>query len=394
MSNTPKRVKPSEVANITPIRESGKAVVQEAPQEIESNRLLEHLYSGADIDKIPPTTWQVEGLLIEGGLSALYSEPGLGKSFVAIDMGVCAVLHEPWCGKYFKENTKVLYIAAERYKECADRLRAAVKKRGLSMKHLENFTLLAAPRPPQVTQGDNRELHTDFLDLMEVTAKIKPDLIIFDTFARMTINEDENATKNMGVIVENFRQVMSAAGELCGGHVVHHAGKDKSKGMRGNTALLGAVDVVFRLEKHGEGLKLSVEKINAGETPPPAYFQIESIAMSDPQKPGETRPIGVLVSKDYAQVAKGIKGDLLDLVCELYIEGVSTIEITNTYNAEHAPLGKDAAKTAKHTIRRALNELRDDENGALMRLEGKGRSAMYYPTAKAIAAYKEKNPTS
>lgn len=83
MSDTPKRVKPSEVDNITPIRESGKAVLQEVQQE-HRNKFLDFVHTGADIEKIPPTRWQLKGKLVRGGLSALYSEPGLGKSFVAV----------------------------------------------------------------------------------------------------------------------------------------------------------------------------------------------------------------------------------------------------------------------------------------------------------------------
>lgn len=382
MSNTPKRVKPSEVANITPIREQGKAVVQEVLKE-SRNKFLDFMHTGADIEKIPPTRWQLKGKLVRGGLSALYSEPGLGKSFVAIDMSMAAVLGEQWWGEHFSENCKVLYIAAERHAEVADRVRAACKKRSISTRQLENFTLIASPRPPHVTN--------DLVDIIEIAQKIKPDLIIFDTFARMTLDSDENSTKDMGVIVENFLKVIHAAGAQCSGLIVHHAGKDKSKGMRGNTALLGAVDAVLKLEKKGDALMLSVDKINAAETPLPAYFAIESIEMPDTENLGEVRSVGVLVSRDYSQVVNGIEGDLLSLCCELYNEGASVAELCAAYNAEHKPLGKDAAKTEKHTIRRALTRL--IEQGSMLK-DGKASKTIYLPTAKALASYKEAKPTN
>lgn len=382
MSDKPKRVKPSEAATITPIRESGKAIVQEAPQEAR-NKFLDFMHTGADIEKIPPTRWQLKGKLVRGGLSALYSEPGLGKSFVAIDMSMAAVLGEQWWSEYFTENCKVLYIAAERHAEVADRIRAACKKRSISTKQLENFTLIASPRPPHVAN--------DLIDLEEIAAKVKPDLIIFDTFARMTLDTDENSTKDMGRIVENFLQVIRAAGEQCSGLIVHHAGKDKTRGMRGNTALLGAVDAVLKLEKQGDALMLSVEKLNAAETPLPAYFSIESIDMPDTENLGELRAVGVLVSRDYSQVATGIERDLLNLCCELYAEGASLAKIKTGFNSEHKPPGRDAQGFSEAKIRRGLKQL--IEQGSMLK-EGEARKTFYLPTAKALATYKEANPSN
>ena len=381
MSDKPKRVKPSEAATITPIRESGKAIVQEAPQEAR-NKFLDFMHTGAEIEKIPPTRWQLKGKLVRGGLSALYSEPGLGKSFVAIDMSMAAVLGEQWWGEYFAENCKVLYIAAERHAEVADRIRAACKKRSISTKQLENFTLIASPRPPHVAN--------DLIDLEEIAAKVKPDLIIFDTFARMTLDTDENSTKDMGRIVEDFLQVIRAAGEQCSGLIVHHAGKDKTRGMRGNTALLGAVDAVLKLEKQGDALMLSVEKLNAAETPLPAYFSIESIDMPDTENLGELRAVGVLVSRDYSQVATGIERDLLNLCCELYPEGASLAKIRAGFNSEHKPPGKDAQGFSDAKIRRGLNQL--IKQGSMCK-EGEARKTFYFPTAKALTTYKDANPS-
>ncbi len=381
MSDKPKRVKPSEAATITPIRESGKAIVQEAPQEAR-NKFLDFMHTGAEIEKIPPTRWQLKGKLVRGGLSALYSEPGLGKSFVAIDMSMAAVLGEQWWGEYFAENCKVLYIAAERHAEVADRIRAACKKRSISTKQLENFTLIASPRPPHVAN--------DLIDLEEIAAKVKPDLIIFDTFARMTLDTDENSTKDMGRIVEDFLQVIRAAGEQCSGLIVHHAGKDKTRGMRGNTALLGAVDAVLKLEKQGDALMLSVEKLNAAETPLPAYFSIESIDMPDTENLGELRAVGVLVSRDYSQVATGIERDLLNLCCELYPEGASLAKIRAGFNSEHKPPGKDAQGFSDAKIRRGLNQL--IKQGSMCK-EGEARKTFYLPTAKALTTYKDANPS-
>lgn len=382
MSDTTKRVKPSQAATITPIRESGKAIVQEVAQLHRQNKLTEHLHSGADIEKIPPTKWLLKGKIVKAGLTALYSEPGLGKSFVAIDMGMAAVLGEQWWGEYFAENSKVLYVAAERYSEVADRIRAACMKRGVSLQRLENFTVIAAPRPPHVKD--------DLDDLVEVAAKIKPNLIIFDTFARMSLDQDENSTKDMGRLVDNFLTIVNAAGEQCSGLIVHHAGKDKSKGLRGNTALLGALDAVLKLEKKDNALMLTVEKINAAETPLPAYFEIKSIDMPDTEEPGAVRSVGVLVSMPFGQFAGGIEADLLAIMT-VFDEGVTLTKLKAEYNHIHKAPGKDARGVSEQTIRRAIKAM--TRRTEVEKCGTKGNADLYKITAEALAAYLDKHPT-
>ena len=377
MSDTPKRVKPSEAGNITPItREAGKAVVQPVQQEEAREDYFSHLYAGEAIKTLPPTEWILRGRLVKRGLTALYSLPGVGKSFVAIDMGLAACLGEGWWGENFPANCKVLYIAAERYSEVRDRLEAACKKRGVAIPN--NFVLYARPRALQAIE------HGQVLE--DIAASVQPDVIIFDTFAKMTLGKKENESNESGPIVEQFGRVVAAAGKQCGGLIIHHAGKDESKGLRGSTALLGALDGVWKLDKQeGGGLTLSVEKLNAAEAPLPTYFRIEGVDMPDPQEPGELRSVGVLTSQGYAQVADGIEGKLIVLLCDGYeVEGASRAQLTAEYNHTYKPKASEAEKTSDRTINRALNKL--ISRGSVESF-GNGSRTKYKPTVKALAEY-------
>ena len=377
MSDTPKRVKPSEAASITPIkREAGKAIVQPAEVPTKEN-IFEHLYAGEEIKNLPPTEWILQGRLVKKGLTALYALPGGGKSFVAIDMGLAACLGENWWGENFPANCKVLYIAAERYSEVRDRLEAACKKRGIKIP--SNFKLYARPKPLQIV--------ANYLDLIEIAETVRPDIIIFDTFAKMTLGVEENSAKEIGPIAENFSQVVFAAGPQCGGLMVHHAGKNELAGLRGSTALLGALDGVWKLDKQeGGGLMLSVEKLNAAEAPLPAYFRIEGVDMPDPQKPGELRSVGVLTSQGYAQVADGVEGKVLALLCDGFeVEGASRSQLTAEYNHTYKPKASEAEKTSDRTINRALLKLM--ARNSIEKL-GNGSRQRYKPTAKTLEEYR------
>lgn len=379
MSDTPKRIKPSEAANITPIkREAGKAVVQ--PAEVKADDFSEfykHLYRGEEIKNLPPTEWILRGRLVKRGLTALYSAPGVGKSFVAIDMGLAACLGEGWWGENFPANCKVLYIAAERASEVRDRLEAACKKRGVAIP--ANFVTVARPQALQI--AEHGEVLKDFAQTE------KPDIIIFDTFAKMTLGKKENNSDEIGPIIEICGQIVEAGGKQCGGLIIHHAGKDETKGLRGSTALLGALDGVWKLDKQeGGGLALSVEKLNAAQTPLPAYFRIEGIDMPDPQEPGELRSVGVLTSQGYAQVADGIEGKVLALLCDGFEEeGASTAQLLEDFNRTYRPKAADADKLSRRSMNRALLKL---ENRKAVEKSGAGSRQRYKPTAKTLEEYR------
>jgi hypothetical protein len=63
--------------------------------------------------------------------------------------------------------------------------------------------------------------------------------------------------------------------------VVHHSGKDQSKGARGSLALQGATDAVFALTRSGDALKLTNEKQKDGEEAPPITLDLARVSLSD-----------------------------------------------------------------------------------------------------------------
>jgi hypothetical protein len=87
------------------------------------------------------------------------------------------------------------------------------------------------------------------IDDLKAIHEIEFQLIIIDTLARSFGGGNENASEDMGAFI-------TAAGAIqgryeCGLLVVHHAGKDATKGLRGHSSLLGAVDTeleIIRIE--------------------------------------------------------------------------------------------------------------------------------------------------
>lgn len=90
-------------------------------------------------------------------------------------------------------------------------------------------------------------------------------MIVIDTLARSMAGGDENSAQDMGraiAVADQLRDQFDAATLL-----VHHSGKNVSKGSRGSSALLGAGDGYFRVEgdEHGNHVA-TVEWSRDGES--------------------------------------------------------------------------------------------------------------------------------
>jgi len=314
------RKRPSDETPQEPNRTPGDAQI--IPLN-EGENYLAHIVTGAAIAAMPGMAWLLKGRIPKGGLIALYAPPKSGKSVVATELAVAASLGETFWQAQFGRPLTVLYIAAERATDIADRLKATLQRRGVA--YPDTLHLYARPTGPlQVT----RETHLKAL--MQVAEHLKPDLIIFDTFARMTLGIEENSTGDMGEAVEQFNAVLRAAGPGCAGIIVHHAGKDKTKGLRGSTALLGAVDGVYAVNREGNNYTLELEALNAGALPPPEHFNIVG-----EQLPGYEESTPVLVWQAFGDYANARDKWLVETLNAAGEKGLTKQEVTDLFNEHH-----------------------------------------------------------
>jgi len=178
-----------------------------------------------------PVQWLIEDLIPAKAFAAIYGKPGSFKSFVAIYLSQMIAAGKPAFEKPTTQGT-CLYIAGEG--------QAGLKKRSDASRIAHEIE----PSVPLYFIKRSLNLSSTLEDMQELIKEIRelgiaPSLIVIDTLARNFVG-DENSSSDMS-------QFISVIGELiaqlsCSVLVVHHAGKDESKGMRGSSALLGAVD--------------------------------------------------------------------------------------------------------------------------------------------------------
>lgn len=190
------------------------------------------LHDRSAILDLPPTSWCVKGIFPEVGLGALYGPSGSGKSFLAIDLACAIANGDAWFG-YKTYRRPVTYVMLEGEAGLQARVLAweADKYKQLP----DNFKVVT--QPFKLTDVDN---------LTELLAVLpKRSVVFIDTLNRAAPTSDENSSKEMGEILEAAKALQLGTDGFV--ILVHHTGKDPTRGARGHSsfgaALDGAIDV-------------------------------------------------------------------------------------------------------------------------------------------------------
>lgn len=207
-----------------------------------------------DEDAAPPLSWLVKGLLVDGGLSAIYGPPGTSKTFLALDMALHVAHGRDWFGRRVSPGA-VVYVSGEGQSGMLLRMKAWRQEKGDGTR--APFALV----PTSVNLFDDTAGAETLIDDVKAHAAslgLPLRLIVLDTLSRMIGSGDEDKARDINVVVQRAEKIQRETGA----HVliVHHSGKDRDRGMRGSNALLGAADAVIEVSR-GEGSEFCEGKI-------------------------------------------------------------------------------------------------------------------------------------
>ena len=214
---------------------------QSASKEQDGIRRRIVLKSLSELRKTPPPTFIVAPYLIDKSFAVLFGAPASYKSFLALDWALSVAHGCDWNGRPVEQGA-VVYLALEGQTGLATRSEAWHRDMGLEDSEVP-FYAVTSPISMVEDNGGDVELLVQAIE--DGLGGILPKVIVIDTLARSFVGKDENSATDMGLFVRNVDLLREHFD--CTVLVVHHSGKATEKGMRGSSALRGAVDSEFEL---------------------------------------------------------------------------------------------------------------------------------------------------
>lgn len=198
--------------------------------------------------------WIIKGVLPQAGLAVMYGASGSGKSFAALDMGMAIAQGIEWRGRRVKQGA-VAYIAAEGADGFRKRVAAYALKNGTDLASVPMTVLSASPN--LMEKDDARDI------VLGIRASGGADVVIVDTFAQTTPGANENAGEDVGKALGHCKRIHEQTGALV--VLIHHSGKDATKGARGWSGLRAAADAEIEVIREGDQRALQLTKNKDGE---------------------------------------------------------------------------------------------------------------------------------
>ena len=208
------------------------------------------LLTGEDLANLPPLRWCVRGVFPAAGVAALYGPSASGKSFLALDMATAIAEGRSWFGCRVSARP-VIYAALEG--EAGFRTRVLAWEAHHQRKLPDDLNMML--QPFRLTSPE---------DIRDFAAVLPAGAVVFlDTLNRAAPTSDENSSTDMGIILEATKQLQATTnGLVC---LVHHTGKDTTRGLRGHSSLFAALDAAIEVSRDDDRREWKVVKSKDGQ---------------------------------------------------------------------------------------------------------------------------------
>jgi len=218
----------------------------------------------------------VEDILPAESLAILYGPPGVGKTFVALDIALSVASAGVWAG-YETTPGAVVYVVAEGVAGLSKRLKAWCSYHQMGD---VSRLYLVSDAPQLRTESDQlaRDLRAQIQEPIV--------LVIIDTLARCFLGGEENSAKDAGELIfgaDNLRKELGCAVLL-----VHHTTK-KGDSERGSSALRGAPETMISIASVSGLMTVTCEKQKDAAQFDPIQLRLHPVAESCVVEPAEPR---------------------------------------------------------------------------------------------------------
>jgi len=188
------------------------------------------------------------------GVTMVFGASTSGKTFVVLDMAFAIALGQDWRGRKVNQG-RVVYVAAEGAAGFRKRLHAYAEHYQINLEDVDLHVVSAAP---SLLEREQMAKLADYVNSIGGCAHT-----VFDTVAQVTAGGNENSGEDMGKALKNCQDYNRAVG--CSSSLIHHTGKDETRGARGWSGIRAAVDAELEVTRNDEARAMKVTKLKDGE---------------------------------------------------------------------------------------------------------------------------------
>lgn len=309
----------------------------------------------SEFENRPPRQWLIPAILPKSGIAMVFGPPGCGKSFLTMAWALCIASGTSWLGHPVTQGP-VAYIAGEGSFGLGPRIKA--------WKAHHRFTGESGVR-----WFDETIMLQDASNLNELITAFAEDfpeppvMIVIDTLSRCSGGADENSNTEMAKVIASADILQQHY--HCAVLIVHHAGKDKDRGPRGASSLIGNTETIIEVAPTDEGCRVICYKQKDAPKFDPISLKLQPVHYgSDEDDHSAVLIIGtesarVVMSKSEAVMYAALQGKQLS-----YSEWVQ------------AGIGEDGKVISKPSAQRAIRKL--IESGRVQRV---GKLYSHLPTS-------------
>lgn len=217
-------------------------------------------------------SYVIKGLIPAESLCSTYGASGSYKSFLAISWSCHVATGMAWGGRRVSKGA-VIYIAGEGSMGVKRRVKAWEITYG---KEVTDLCIVNAPVFPASPDYVEQVIRTAGLVKSRTGENVR--LIVIDTLARCFGGNDENDSRDMGAFIQGCDAIKQATGATV--LVVHHSGKDETKGARGSSAFRAALDAEYRIGRENSdvtALVAACTKMKDAEEPKESAYDLKSV---------------------------------------------------------------------------------------------------------------------
>jgi hypothetical protein len=291
----------------------------------------------------------VDGLLFRVGVAMLVGAPDLGKTAVALDLGLAvAAGDETWQGRTLYASGPVVYLACEGAPALTQRLEAWAKHHGRDLPH----DFIGVPEGEHLASEEARARLTRRL------GKVRPAVVFIDTLSSATPGMKENDQDQATALMSYARGLHQATGALV--VFLHHPPKSDATDARGSGAFLGNGDGMLILKDAGGGrLRLYSRKLRYDAKDSGLLLRLEKVDLGeDPRHPGRRLSGLVVLQADAASPDEALRDEVAEV---MRAKGVATVRLPELVaelrrRDEERGANVRATRTLERHIPRAVGE--------------------------------------